>query len=299
MPKKRILLFGANGQLGRSIYIELSPFFDVIPCINNNTEGVELFENTERKINIIDLNNINESIESLNPDIIINSAAFTNVDKCEIEKEIAYRTNVGGVKNLIKVINKKIQFIHISTDYVFDGEKGDYLENDPTYPKSYYGKTKLEAENIIRGTDLNWLILRPNVLFGNNLNSSSSFVSWVYSNLINNNKINVVTDQASNPTWTTAFAQAIRQCIFMNARGIYHYGCDDKYSRLEFAKLIANTFNLDKNLIQKTTTKMLNQKARRPLNSYLNPSKITREIGAQTYTLDYCMEQIKRINFEL
>ena len=79
------------------------------------------------------------------------------------------------MKNLVKFSSKKTHIIQISTDYVFDGEKGDYSEFDPTYPKSYYGKTKLEAENYLRGTDSNWLILRPNVLFGNNLKSNSSF----------------------------------------------------------------------------------------------------------------------------
>ena len=298
MQFKRVLLFGANGQLGRSLYIELIPYFDVIPCINNNSLGNELFENSEIIIDISNSIQVKDIISNSKPDIIINSAAYTNVDKCETEKDTAYRINVGGVKNIIKAIDKKVHFIQISTDYVFDGEKKDYTEIDSTYPKSYYGKTKLEAENLIRGTKLNWLILRANVLFGNNLDSNSSFVSWVYNNLISNKKINVVTDQASNPTWTTAFSQAIRQCIIMKARGLYHYGCDDLYTRLEFAKLIAKTFDLDLNLIQKTTTASLNQKAQRPLNSYLNPSKITREIGVQTYTLDYCMEQIKRINFE-
>ena len=298
MQKKRILLFGANGQLGRSIYVELSPYFDVIPCININKKGAELFENSEISVDISNSNDVQSTIQKFSPEIVINSAAFTNVDKCETDKETAFKVNVKGLKNLVKYSSKKTHIIQISTDYVFDGEKGDYSEFDPTYPKSYYGKTKLEAENYLRGTDSNWLILRPNVLFGNNLNSNSSFVSWVYNSLKQNKQINVVTDQISNPTWTTAFAQAIRQCIIMKTKGLFHYGSDDKKSRFDFAKLIARTFDLDEKLINPITTKELKQKAKRPLKSDLNPSKIIREVGVQTYTLDYSLEQIKRINFE-
>ena len=298
MVNKRILLFGANGQLGRSLYVELSPFFDVIPCINKNNSAIELFEKSSIQVDITKAQQIEDCIDKYKPEIILNSAAFTNVDLCETEKDKAYNVNVFGVKNIIKFIPKETYFVQISTDYVFDGERRDYCENDPAYPISYYGKTKLEAENIIRGTKLNWLILRPNVLFGNDLNSNSSFVSWVYNSLKNNKKINIVTDQISNPTWTTAFSQAIRHCIIMKAQGLYHYGSDDKFSRLDFAKLIAKTFNLSTELIHPIKTKDLNQKAKRPLNSYLNSSKIVNEIGVQTFTLDYCLDQIKRLNFE-
>ena len=298
MVNKRILLFGANGQLGRSLYVELSPFFDVIPCINKNNSAIELFDKSSIQVDITNGQQIKDCIKKYKPEIIINSAAFTNVDLCETERDETYNINVFGVKNIIKFIPKETYFVQISTDYVFDGEKGDYCENDPPYPISYYGKTKLEAENIIRGTKLNWLILRPNVLFGNNLNSNSSFVSWVYNSLKNNKKINIVTDQISNPTWTTAFAQAIRQCIIMKSKGLFHYGSDDKKSRFDFAKLIARTFNFDENLINPITTKELNQKAKRPFKSDLNLSKIIREVGVQTYTLDYSLEQIKRMNFE-
>ena len=266
MVNKRILLFGANGQLGRSLYVELSPFFNVIPCINKNKSAIELFEKSSIQVDITKVQQIKDCIDKYKPEIIINLAAFTNVDLCETERDKAYNVNVFGVKNIIKFIPKETYFVQISTDYVFDGEKGDYCENDPPYPISYYGKTKLEAENIIRGTKLNWLILRPNVLFGNNLNSNSSFVSWVYNSLKNNEKINIVTDQINNPTWVTAFSQAIRHCIIMKAQGLYHYGSDDNYSRLDFAKLIAKTFNLSTELIHPIKTKDLNQKAKRPLN---------------------------------
>ena len=296
--KKRILLFGANGQLGRSIYIELSPFFHVIPCIYKNKNELELFENSEYCINVSKLDEVQYIFQKYSPHVVINSAAYTNVDNCEIYKEIAFNINVKGLKNMVKCSTKKTHIIQISTDYVFDGQKGNYSEFDPTYPKSYYGKIKLEAENFLRGTNYNWLILRPNVLFGNNLQSNSSFVSWVYNNLKQKKSINVVTDQISNPTWTTAFAQAIRQCIFLKSKGIFHYGSDDIKSRYEFAKLIAKIFKFEKKLINPITTEKLNQNAERPLKSDLNISKIIRQVGVQTYTLDYCIEQIRRINFK-
>ena len=143
---------------------------------------------------------------------------------------------------------------------------------------------------------LNWLILRTNVLFGNNLNAKSSFVSWVYNNLKNNNTIDVVSDQVSNPTWTTALGQVIRQCIIMNSNGLYHYGGDDVLSRYQFAKIVANAFDFDNELIKQIKTKDLSQIAKRPLISNLNTRKIVDELEAPIYTLKYSLEQIKRIN---
>ena len=294
--KKRILLFGANGQLGRSIFTELYPYFSVVPCININNNNIELFNNLEYYLDITNFNLVKNYIEIIQPDVIINSCAMTNVDKCEVDRHIAYRVNVEGLKNITKSVSRSCQIIHISSDYVFDGKTGNYSEVDPTYPICYYGKTKLEAENYLRGTNLNWLILRTNVLFGNNLNAKSSFVSWVYNNLKNNNTIDVVSDQVSNPTWTTALGQVIRQCIIMNSNGLFHYGGDDVLSRYQFAKIVANAFDFDNELIKQIKTKDLSQIAKRPLISNLNTRKIVDELEAPIYTLKYSLEQIKRIN---
>ena len=116
-------------------------------------------------------------------------------------------------------------------------------------------------------------------------------------NLNNNNNINVVVDQINNPTWTTAFSQAIRHCIIMNTRGLYHYGSDDNISRFEFAKLTANIFGLDPKLINPIKSKNLKQLALRPNNSSLNINKIIKEVGVQTYKLEYCLIQLKNSIF--
>lgn len=292
---KTILLTGANGQLGRSIYLELSPFYNVVPAIYKNISNPSLFNNNEIKLDITNKSELKYIYDEINPNIIINTAAFTDVNCCEVEKEKAVDINVNGVKNLLSVMKNETLFIQISTDYVFDGVSGWYTENNPTYPKTYYGKTKLEAENILRGSNKQYLILRPNVLFGNDINSSASFVSWVFQNLRKQNKINVVIDQISNPTWTTAFSQAIRQCIIMKARGIYHYGSDDLISRFDFAKLIAEIFDFDSSLIHPIKSENLNQIPARPKKTNLDVSKIANEIGAHIYTLDYSLNQLKRL----
>ena len=126
--QKKILLFGANGQLGRSIYLELSPYFGVIPCININKKGAGLFENSEISVDISNSNDVQSTFQKFSPDVIINSAAFTNVDQCETDKETAFKVNVKGLKNLVKFSSKSTHIIQISTDYVFDGEKGNYSQ---------------------------------------------------------------------------------------------------------------------------------------------------------------------------
>jgi len=292
---KTILLTGANGQLGRSIYLELSPFYNVVPAIYKNISNLNLFNNNEIKLDITNKSELKYICDEINPDIIINTAAFTDVNYCEIEKEKAVDINVNGVRNLLSAMKNETLFIQISTDYVFDGVSGWYTEENPTYPETYYGKTKLEAENILRGSNKQYLILRPNVLFGNDINSDASFVSWVFQNLKKQNKINVVIDQISNPTWTTAFSQAIRQCIIMKARGIYHYGSDDVISRFDFAKLIAEIFDFDSSLVHPINSENLNQIPVRPKKTNVDVSKISNEIGAQIYTLEYCLNQLKRL----
>lgn len=294
---KTILLTGANGQLGRSLYQELAPYYKVIPLTHKRPFSLDYFQNSAIELDISNYSSLKKVYDSISPDIIINSAAYTNVDLCEEKRQDARNVNVGGVENLLKAAGKDTFFIQISTDYVFDGNEGGYSEEDPTYPLSYYGKSKLEAENILRGSNHRWLILRPNVLYGNNLNSKASFVSWVVNSLKSKKDVNVVTDQKNNPSWTTAVSQAIRHCIIMGAEGLFHYGSDDVLSRFEFAHLIAEVFDLDANYIHKTTTSNLNQNAPRPKNSSLNVSKIIRETGVQTYTTDYCLNQIKRLQY--
>jgi|SRR3989338_750161 len=273
----KILITGSNGFLGKKIMDILSKKFDVV--------GID------RESDITKKEAINK-IKEIKPDIIIHTAAYTNVDKCEIEQNLCYDINVNGTKNIVeaaKLINAKL--IHISTDFVFDGTKENYNEKDIPNPINYYSKTKYDAEEIIKKNP-DHIILRSSVLYGyNDENDNPNFFKWVFENLKNNKKIRVVNDQINNATLIDDICYAIIKLI--NQKGIFNAVGSEPISRYDFALKIAETFNFNKDLIEEITSEELNQKAIRPKNTSLDISKIT-SLGIKMSSIEEGLLKIKR-----
>jgi dTDP-4-dehydrorhamnose reductase len=219
---------------------------------------------------------------------------MTNVDACEKDHSAARKVNVEGVQNIVKAVNKRTKIIQLSTDYVFEGKDGPYAESDPTHPISYYGRSKLEGENILRGSLNPYCILRGSVLYGDPINDKPNFFAWVYDSLWKNNTINVVTDQTSNPVWLPALSDAIMKVILLNAEGVYHFGSDDHLSRYDFAVLIANVFGFDTTLIIPVTSDSMPFIAPRPTHSGLSIKKISDELNVITLSTIDCLNMIKK-----
>ena len=286
MPSK-VLITGAEGQLGRVLQQRLGNSFDLIPTAKSPSE-MAIKKRSVRKVDIMDLSSIESCVEIENPDIIINCAAMTNVDACEENHALAHEINVVGVQNIIKATSKRVKIIQMSTDYVFEGKDGPYCETSPTHPISYYGRSKLEAENILRGALNPYSIIRGSVLYGDSLNAKSNFFAWVYDSLSKNKNIKVVTDQTSNPTWLQSLSDAIMKMILLNGEGIYHFGSDDYLNRYDFAVLIATVFGFDTNLIAPTTSDLMPFIARRPVHSGLKTKKISEQLNVITLpTIEY------------
>ena len=293
---RTILITGAEGQLGKSLQRKLRDKFEFVP-----TDLITGESGSRPNIKYLDItkrSDVARTINEINPDIIINCAAYTDVDGSERNKDLAHMVNVVGLQNLIHASDHDTYFVQISSDYVFEGDAGPYSEDDHTYPVNYYGKTKLEAENILRGSRRKFLIIRTNVIFSEDLNIKANYFAWVYKSLLNNQSISVVNDQISNPTYVSHLAQAIFQCIILNTEGIYHYGSDNYLSRYEFSMEIANIFELDNSLITSIDTKQLTQDipsyiAKRPRHSGLNTFKIENEIGLTAYSTDYSLTILK------
>tara|TARA_B100000131_G_C18116153_1_gene611354 strand:+ start:2345 stop:3208 length:864 start_codon:yes stop_codon:yes gene_type:complete len=281
----RVLITGAFGQLGTSLSSILNKDYEVIrtgKIVPKNNLGITL-----------DIQNpvmVKEVIKATKPDLIINLAAITNVDYCEKYPELSKEVNIGGLMNLCDSFSGRI--IHLSTDYVFDGNDGPYSENDATSPLSVYGKTKLASERILLDNNPKHLVLRGNVLYDNEQNADASFLSWVLKSLTSNTKIKVVNDQINNPTWTRSMADIIELCISKKLDGVFHWGDSDHISRYEFAKIIAEKFSLDLSLIEPITTSELNQLALRPLHSGLKTQKIEEVLNVIPPTLDDCLNKI-------
>ncbi|SUZ47626.1 uncharacterized protein METZ01_LOCUS480 [marine metagenome] len=231
-----------------------------------------------------------EVMETTNPDLVINLAALTNVDLCEKNPELAYSINIGGMDNLVNAFKGPI--IHVSTDYVFDGEDGPYKEEDTTNPLNVYGLSKLESEKLLLDHTENSLVIRSNVLYDYSSKSEASFLNWVVDSLTQEKEINVVEDQWNNPTWTGSLAVVIDRAIDTQLTGLVHWGDGDLVSRFDFANKIADVFNLKKSLIKPILTSELNQTAKRPLKSGLKSDYAQNILNLEPPTIKECLETI-------
>ena len=283
----RILITGAFGQLGYSLQYVLSKKsnYELICTgrkIKKDQEGIPL--DIRNQVALKELINITA------PDILINLAAMTNVDACELNPELAGEINVAGLQHICDSFSGKI--IHLSTDYVFDGTSGPYKEDDPLNPISIYGKTKLASEHILLEKDTKNLVIRGNVLYDYSPHTSASFLNWVVSSLKGNQEIKVVEDQFNNPTWTRSMSDIIELSIENDLEGIIHWGDSVHISRFEFAKLIAKKFSLNESLIKPVLTSELNQPARRPLQSGLSTEKLVNMLDIIPPSIDDCLDEI-------
>jgi len=241
-------------------------------------------------LDIIEPNQVRETIASYQPDVIVHLAAMTDVDGCERDPELAFDVNVRGTEHLLNNFNGR--FIFISTDYVFDGSNGPYAEEDKVNPLSVYGRTKLYGEDLVQRSDANWVILRSNVVFSFQERTKASFMDWVVDSLKNRQSITVVDDQWNNPTWTVDLVRIISRVMDHKIQGLYHYGGRDLLNRFAFAEMIAETFKLDRTLIEPIDTASLNQPAKRPLKSGLRPEKIEIDLSVEALPLQKALDAI-------
>ncbi len=292
--KKRIVITGANGMLGQRVVHYLSYFVNY-ELLGISIEDEPVFDNVEyKKVDLTNRDDLKRVIYDFCPDFIINTAAFTNVDLSETERETAWKVNVKGVEYLAeasRAIDSHI--IQISTDYVFDGKRGPYSEKSRTNPVGYYGRTKLAAENILKTGGVLNTIIRTNVLYGI-ADSRPDFVRWVITSLRDGKEIRIVTDQINNPTFIDDLAQSINKIIEYKKQGLFNIGGREFLSRYDFTLLIADYFNLDKTRIKKIVTADLNQPAKRPLKSGLLTLKAETEMGYKPHTIIEALSIMKK-----
>ena len=292
-----MLVIGGSSLLGYKLLSNTNNF-ELYASYNKNLINLKNIETL--KIDITNEKNC-EKILNLKPDIIINTAAITNVDYCEKFEKNAFDVNVTGTKNIAKIAEKLgSKLIHISTDAVFSGNKKFYTEEDRPNPISVYGKTKLESENIIsKVTDS--IILRPSVIFGwipfeyiktrDESRKTMNFGLWVLDQLYKNNKISIVNDQINTPTLADNLAENILKIIKKDLTGIFHLSGLSCISRLDFSKKIAKTFGYSNNLISSISSEKLKQIAPRTLESCLKCDKIVQN-GVNLLKIDQAIEKM-------
>ncbi len=280
--KQKVLVIGANGLLGQKLVDTFLDDFEVHGIGRKNKPSLE-FDNFNYTVcDITNREQILDLVRTFEPNFIVNSAAYTNVDGCEDEKEECWKINVVGVENLANVAKRfGIHVVHISTDYVFDGVEGNYDEESRPKPLGYYGRTKLASENVLISSGIDCAIVRTMVLYGIGMDLNHNFVTWIIEKLTNGESINIVDDQFGHPTLVDDLAKAILKIVDLKKTGVYNVAGSECMSRFELAQKIAEVFNLNFSLIHPIKTKDLNQKAPRPLNSSFDLNKTLKELGFQ------------------
>lgn len=266
----RLLVTGASGLLGwRVVNVALKRGHEVFTIYNKHPikAGIAV------KLDITDSEGVKDVIRKLKPDVIIHTAAYTDVDGCESNKDLAWRVNAEATKHIAEAsTNVNAHLIYVSTDYVFDGERGLYREDDKPNPINYYGYTKLMGEEFVKQYAKSWCIARTSVIYGWG-GSKLNFATWLIENLKQGKQVKVLTDQYVSPTLNTNLAQMLVEIAERRINGVLHTAGASRVSRYEFARKLAQTFNLNPDLITPAKMNELQWRARRPKDSSLDVSK--------------------------
>lgn len=242
-------------------------------------------------LDITDRDTLKRVIRKVDPTVVINSSGMTSVDECERRPENAMNVNGKSIDDLAGICSKKgIKFVQISTDYVFDGKAGNYRESDPTNPINQYGLSKLEGEKAALAHDS--IVLRISTPYGiNHSTKKKTFFDYVVDNLSSGNEIRIINDQFTTPTFVEDIPRAIRELIRADEKGIFHLGIREKLSRYDFALKVAEFLGLDQEKIIPVGVDDIDFLAKRPRDTSLNVSKITRYLFMEN--LDSSLEIIR------
>lgn len=264
----KILITGSNGLLGQKLVELLSQNPDIqLIATSKGKNRIPFIDGYEYlEMDITDADQVEEIIEKTRPDAIIHTAAMTNVDQCEQEKDLCWTMNVKATEYLVKASEKhQIFFCYLSTDFVFDGLSGPYREEDLPSPVSFYGWSKYAGEEVVKRAKCPWSIVRTVLVYGIVSDMSrSNIILWVKKSLESKQNIKVVTDQFRTPTLAEDLAMGCYLVVNKKAEGIFHISGKDFLTPYEMAIKTADFFGLDKSLITPVTADTFTQAAQRP-----------------------------------
>ncbi len=287
--KKRIVIFGSFGKVGEAIDrdLKINTNYEIIAPSKYTEEKSKYWSRNNCDYDILNFKEIKKILINLKPNIIINCAAFTNVDLCEEQKAECWKLNTDFVEMLARataVTNSHL--IQFSTDYIFDGLGGPYSEQASPNPINFYGKSKLAAENAIKSIDCKFSIIRTNFLFGYSRIGKKTFVDYVLDNLSQSKPIKVVDSLYSNPILTSDIAKGVRKVIKEAYLGVINFAGNDYVSRYDIAREIAKLQNLDTNLIEKIGINDVEFLANRPIKAGLKNQKALLDLNLKFQNLE-------------
>ena len=267
MSGHNFLILGADGQLGKAFknYLADQDFTFLAPA--------------EKDCDITDVSNLERIIKGLSPTVIINCAAYNAVDEAEEQRELALMINCEAVEKITEICNRRqIKLIHYSTDYVFDGTKGDlYIEEDKTAPLNHYGQSKLAGEEIVAQETEDFIVFRTSWVFGD---GTQNFIyklrQWTEMNRI----LRISCDEVSIPTCVDDIVTVTLQAINRELRGLFHLTNTGYASRYEWARHVMEVLNLDHTIIP-VPMDTFPSKARRPLFVPMSNEKLSKKLGIE------------------
>jgi len=283
------VITGSNGLLGQKL-VKLflgKPGYEVHAISRGPNRLDDQLGYLYYDIDLLDNDKLTPLLTQILPDVIIHTAAMTNVDACELQQEECDRMNIEVVANILAYCDKKDTYlVHLSTDFIFDGEKGTlYKEEDIAHPVNYYGLSKWKSELMIQESNVPHAILRTILVYGLvDGNDRSNIVLWVKNSLEANKEIRVVTDQLRMPTYAEDLAEACWLAVESRAKGVFNVSSNELMSIYEIALAVADAFALDKKLIHPVATSALSLPAKRPLSTGFNLNKSITEINLPSHS---------------
>ena len=294
----RILITGSNGLLGQKLVkLCLERGLNFIATSKGENRNPDCPTINYLSLDISIFSEINNVFQFYYPTHVIHTAAITNVDYCEEHNDECQIMNVDAAKLLLRAsIQYNAHFQLLSTDFVFDGEKGNYKEEDIVNPLSVYAKSKVDAENVLQTsmTD-NWSIVRTIIVYGegNNL-SRTNIVLWAKEALKTGNEITIVDDQFRAPTWAEDLAWGCLEIVLRNKKGVFHISGPETMSVIDLVYRIADFYGLPKNQIKPIRSTTLNQAAKRPPKTGFDLTKARNELNYEPLTLEKSLELLEK-----
>ena len=289
----KILITGSNGLLGQKLLqkLRVDNSVELIATSRGENRVSEKNNYTYFDVDITDESAVSQIIAEQKPDVVINTAAMTNVDLCEAEKDNCDVLNVSAVQFLADACVKvDAHLIHISTDFIFDGEDGPYKEEDEPNPLSYYGLSKLKSEQLLQAHIVKWTVLRTIIVFGVGENlSKSNIVLWAKGALEKGDPMNIIDDQFRAPTLAEDLADACILAAKKKAFGVFNASGKDIMSIYEIVERIAKHYGNTTDNLNKISTATLNQTAGRPPKTGFILDKSIKELGYNPHSFEECL----------
>lgn len=286
----KILITGANGFLGYYLVEQLLQKGYEVVATGKGLCRLPFSDHSNFQFEEMDFTDpfsIHDVFEKTKPEVVVHAGAMSKPDECEMDQMKAYLVNVEGtVQLLINAEELKSFFIFLSTDFVFDGEKGMYKEDDAPRPVNYYGRTKLEAEEAVKEYEFGWAIVRTVLVYGKNHSGHNNILKIVKEKLEKGEEYNVVDDQVRTPTYVEDLAKGIASIIEKRAKGIFHLSGKDILTPYQMAIKTAEYLKLDSSVLHKVTAASFSQPARRPLKTGFISDKARKELGFEPLSFE-------------